>query len=356
MTTQRIPFLDYLRVLACLMVILVHACEFYFINGTQIGIRSLSDGFWVSLIDSAFRCSVPLFVMISAWLLVPVRIPSADFFRRRLSRVLVPFALWSVLYAVLPLLWGGSPGDTRTALRHLALNFNDASGHLWFVYMLIGLYLAMPVLSPWLEKAGRRAERWFLILWFLSGFFPYLRDAWGDVYGECYWNEYHTLWYFSGFIGYVVLAHYLRNHVKASSKKQALLGAALYLAGYAFTATFWYGRITTAETLQQLELSWRFCTPNVILETAGAFLLVQSIYNRRRETAPLIREISVLSYGIYLMHIFVLNAMHSLLAPLFSGEYATPLTILSSGIATFAACCVVAKVLSWLPGSKYIIG
>lgn len=356
MTTQRIPFLDYLRVVACLMVILVHACEFYFIDDMRIGIRSLSDGFWVSLIDSAFRCSVPLFVMISAWLLVPVQGNTADFFRRRLTRVLVPFALWSVLYAVLPLLWGGELGDARAALRHLALNFNDASGHLWFVYMLIGLYLIMPVLSPWLQRAGRGAQRWFLGLWFLSSFFPYLRDAWGDVYGECYWNEYHTLWYFSGFIGYVVLAHYLRSHVKMPARRQALLGAVLYLAGYAFTATFWYGRIGTAQTLQQLELSWRFCTPNVILETAGAFLLVQALFRRRQQTGPIVREISVLSYGIYLMHIFVLNAMHAMLAPLFCGPYATPLTIVTTGLSTFLICCLLAKALSWLPGSKYIIG
>ena len=310
----------------------------------------------MSLIDSAFRCSVPLFVMISAWLLVPVQSSPRDFFRRRLTRVLIPFVIWSVLYAVLPLLWGGELSDTRAALHHLALNFNDASGHLWFVYMLIGLYLVMPVLSPWLEKAGRRGERWFLAAWFLSSFFPYLRDVWGDVYGECYWNEYHTLWYFSGFIGYVVLAHYVRNHVQMAAKQQALLGIMLYLIGYAFTATFWYGRIGTAETLQQLELSWRFCTPNVILMTTGAFLLVQSIYKRRSETGRLVREISVLSYGIYLMHIFVLNAMHSLLAPLFTGVYATPLTILSSGLGTFLVCCLLAKVISWLPGSKYIIG
>lgn len=57
----RIIFLDYLRVIACLMVIMVHSCEFFFINGSAIGMRSVSDGFWVSVIDSALRSSVPLF-------------------------------------------------------------------------------------------------------------------------------------------------------------------------------------------------------------------------------------------------------------------------------------------------------
>ena len=54
---ERIVFLDYLRVIACFMVIMVHSCEFFFIDGDSIGIRSVSDGFWVSVIDSAFFCS-----------------------------------------------------------------------------------------------------------------------------------------------------------------------------------------------------------------------------------------------------------------------------------------------------------
>lgn len=41
----RIVFLDYLRVMACFMVIMVHSCEFFFIDGSEIGIRSMSDGF-----------------------------------------------------------------------------------------------------------------------------------------------------------------------------------------------------------------------------------------------------------------------------------------------------------------------
>lgn len=55
---KRIVFLDYMRVIACFMVIMVHSCEFFFIDGANIGIRTPGDGFWVSVIDSAFRCSV----------------------------------------------------------------------------------------------------------------------------------------------------------------------------------------------------------------------------------------------------------------------------------------------------------
>lgn len=349
---RRITFLDYMRVIACFMVIMVHSCEFFFIDGSNIGIRSLGDGFWVSVFDSAFRCSVPLFVLISAYLLVPVRGAIRSFFTKRLTRVVIPFIIWSLLYATLPYLWGGmSKNDVIDSILHLAYNFNDASGHMWFVYMLIGLYLFMPVISPWLQKTGKKGLQLFLLLWIVSSFFPYIRNFVGDVYGECYWNEYNMLWYFSGFLGYVVLAFYIRHHLDWSDKKKIYLGIAAYIVGYVITGYIWYNRIETSVTLQQLELSWRFCTPNVILESFGAFILIETIFRTSKDNR-IIYEISNLSYGIYLMHIFILGAVYSL----FEGWFSTPVTIIVVGITTFLVCCLLTKLLSYLPFHKYIIG
>ena len=60
-------------------------------------------------------------------------------------------------------------------LLHPIWNFNDDSGHLWYIYMLIGLYLFMPVLSPWLKQTGKKAELAFLAVWFVSSFLAYLK-------------------------------------------------------------------------------------------------------------------------------------------------------------------------------------
>lgn len=335
------------------MVIMVHSCEFFFIDGNNIGIRNMDDGLWVSVIDSAFRCSVPLFVMISSYLLVPIQGDTVSFFKRRMVRVVIPFIIWSILYATLPYIWGGMDGsDIVDSLGHLAYNFNDASGHMWFVYMLIGLYLFMPIISPWLEKVDTKFELWFLILWFISSFFPYIRTAVGDVYGESYWNEYNMLWYFSGFLGYLVLAHYIRHHLQWNKTKMITIGTALYMIGYIITATIWYNRIPTAVTLQQLELSWRFCTPNVIMMSFGAFIVIQAIFSSRNTENKFVKEISNLSYGIYLMHIFILGAVYSLL----DGLYPTHVTIVFVGLLTFISCCLISKSLSYLPLNKYIIG
>ena len=215
--TTRIVFLDYLRVLACLMVIATHCCEPFYIGADGIWqCASESDRIWVSLIDSAMRGAVPLFIMTSSYLLLPLKDDNTTFFKRRFVRVFVPFAVWSCIYAFWPVLMGQiAASELPMRLLHPIWNFNDDSGHLWYIYMLIGLYLFMPVLSPWLKQTSQKAELAFLTVWFVSSLFPYLKEIGaGDLFGECYWNEFHSFWYFSGFIGYLVLAHYIRHHLR----------------------------------------------------------------------------------------------------------------------------------------------
>jgi Uncharacterized protein conserved in bacteria len=258
-----------------------------------------------------------------------------------------------VLYATLPYCWGEiALSDVKANLIHLLYNFNGASGHLWFIYMLIGLYLFMPVISPWLKGVSRKGERLFLLVWIVTTFWHYAKLVVGDVYGECYWNEFHMFWYFSGFLGYLVLAHYIRTYIDWSLKKSLLIGGTLFLLGYIFTATVYYHQTFAAHQLKELELSWRFCNFNVVMMTFGAFVMMKKINYTGRWLYSMIRELSRLSYGIYLMHIFILGFSYRLIG----GFFSTPVTILLVGTSTFLCCCVLAKLLSYLPGSKYVVG
>ena len=349
---NRIVFLDYLRVIACFMVILVHACEFYYLGDNGVEFAANGDRFWVTLIDSAFRESVPLFVMASSFLLLPLTCGSGTFFRRRFSRVFVPFVIWSVLYAVLPVLFGTVSGDISGRLVNLSYTFNYDAGHLWFIYMLIGVYLTMPILSPWLRQVSERGERLFLIVWFVTTFWDYLHPALGDIWGKALWNDFHALYYYSGFIGYVVMAHYIREHIDWSLRKTAAIALPLIALGYAFTAGTFYIHAGESADYAYVEQSWKFCTFNVAMMTAGCFLLMRHINYSGAWLYTPVSTISRMSYGIYLMHIFVLGFMYNWLAPLFS----TPVAIVLVGCGTFAACCIICRLLSAIPGSKWLIG
>ena len=159
---KRIAFLDYVRVFACLLVMVVHASEnFYGAAGTgemagpQSFLQNEADRFWVSLYDGFSRMSVPLFMIISAYLLVPLKEGQSmwQFYRRRFLRVGPPTILFMLLYSTLPLLWGQIDSATATRdLSRLLLNFPSLAGHLWFMYPLISLYLFIPIYPPGCAK------------------------------------------------------------------------------------------------------------------------------------------------------------------------------------------------------------
>ena len=90
--------LDLLRVIACYLVIQQHASEFYYIGegGTVV---TGDNTFWIGIITTLCRSSVPLFVMLSGFLLLPMQDKISTFFRKRFTRIIYPFIAWCVLYA-----------------------------------------------------------------------------------------------------------------------------------------------------------------------------------------------------------------------------------------------------------------
>lgn len=351
---RRIVFLDYVRVIACFMVIVVHVAECYYCTAEGVVLASDSDRLWVSLIDGLFRPAVPLFVMVSSYLLLPLPYGTSVFAKKRFIRVFIPFAVWIALYAVIPPLTeagSGTDGVWRN-IGHILYNFTDSAGHLWFIYMLIGVYCVMPVISPWLKEVSKKGEMIFLSIWFLTTFHHFAKAFLGGIWGECLWNEFHALYYFSGFIGYVVLAHFIRYQIDWSLKKSLAVGIPCILVGYAVTASWFYSTSISSTDYYMVELSWRFCTPNVALMSFGMFVIMKHLSCSSPALYGPVRKISGLSYGIYLMHIFVLSFIFGLIA----GHLSTPVSIFTVATATYFCCVAITWLLSRIPGHKYIIG
>lgn len=361
---KRIAFLDYLRVFACFLVILVHASENYYgaegstdMAGPQSYLADETNRLWVSVYDGFARMSVPLFMMISAYLLVPMKKgqTSWQFYIHRFSRILPPFLLFMILYSTLPMLWEQIDADTSLKdLSRLFLNFPTVAGHLWFMYPLISLYLFIPIISPWLEKATAREERFFIGLFLLSTCMPYLNRFCGEVWGQCFWNEYHLLWYFSGYLGYLVLGHYIRFHLQWSREKRFFIGLVLMVLGAYWTIYSFYIQAVPGiiHSTTVIEIGWAFCTINCVLLTTGAFLLFSCIQSA--EAPRLILDMSQLSYGVYLMHIFWLG----LWVTIFKHNLALPTVaaIPVISVATFISSYLTGKLISFIPGSRWLIG
>jgi surface polysaccharide O-acyltransferase-like enzyme len=366
---ERIVFLDYIRVIAPFMVMLVHAAENFYaadpsgLAGNVSMLATESNRFWVAFYDGAVsRTCVPLFMVVSAFLLVPMKpgVSMLQFYKRRFTRILPPMFAFMLLYTFLPLLWGGMTWEQSMAdLKLLPFNFPSMAGHLWFMYPLISLYLIIPIVSPWLEKASAKDELVFIGIFAFTTLIPWIhRYVYDEVWGECFWNGFHAFWYCSGYLGYLVLAHYIHYHLNWSRSKRLKVGTAAFIIGSAFTGwSFWLKGIPGKMIdTPMLEWAWEFCTPNVLLATFGAFLLFTCI--KQKKAPQIITTISKLSFGIYLMHLFFLGPIAQWFV---NGNVAEPriavyLAIPCIAVLTYICCVVTSKLISYIPGSKYIIG
>lgn len=149
-----------------------------------------------------------------------------------------------------------------------------------------------------LNKATAKEERFFIGLFLLSTCMPYLNRCFGEVWGQCFWNEYHILWYFSGYLGYLVLAHYIHVHLTWNRSKRLVIGIASMVVGALLTIYSFYVQAIPGVTLvtPEIEIGWAFCTINCVLLTAGTFLAFTCIGNSK--SPRLITEMSKLSYGM----------------------------------------------------------
>ena len=95
MQIKREVWVDWMRVMACLMVMTVHSTEPFYLGGEGARILTANDAKWVSFFDTFVRACVPLFVVASSYLQFPLHYSTGEFLLRRVVRVVIPFIVWS---------------------------------------------------------------------------------------------------------------------------------------------------------------------------------------------------------------------------------------------------------------------
>jgi len=361
MPREHIAWVDLLRVMACFLVVVAHCCDPFVGQLDNNHYEFLSGAF----IGSLARPCVPLFVMMSGVLLLPINMDMGTFYKKRAKRLIAPFVFWSLVLPILYYLYVNSGiqiinpnivaedhtlGATLIKLYTFLFNFNYDTTVLWYVYMLIGLYLFMPILSAWLKQAPKKDIQWFLRIWIVSMCLPYIEMLaplvgynGNGLLGVCDWNAYGMLYYFSGFLGYLVLAYYLVHHpLNWSWSKTLSVAIPLFIIGYAVTSG---GFILTQKyypgDFPRLEVVWYFSGINVFLMTFAAFIAMQKV---NIKTSPLLSKVAALTFGIYLCHFIFVQLGYDLIYP--NIPVAPYLKILLIAIFSFAVSLLIIWLMS----------
>lgn len=368
-----IVWLDVLRLIAILLVIAVHCTDPF--NASPESRADPEFNFWGSVYGSALRACVPLFVMMTGFLLLPVKQTMPAFYRKRIPRVFFPFLIWSVLFDLAPWFiqavggsaelvtrffpWEPNPsaslGDALQTIAMIPLTFTVYATPMWYIYALIGLYLYLPIFSAWVERASRREKRFFLLLWFVSLFIPYLTEFVSRYhFGTCSWNAFGTFYYFAGFNGYLLLGHYLGKGNNWSLGKTLSVAVPLFLVGY-FITLVGFRHMTSDPNVSEegMELFFTYCSPNVALMAIAVFLLVQKVNVTSLSIRRALANLTRCGFGLYCVHYFFVGPSY-----MFAQWLGTPVPFLVpvSMLFTFVCAWAFALGISKLPGSKYIIG
>lgn len=316
--TGHIVFLDFLRVVAVFMVVMLHVAG----RGMKMSGVAGTCGFsWD--ISNAFvclcSCAVSCLVMISGALFLGREIPVKRLLSKYILRMVRVFVLWSFFYAVCELFYSLS--------HHLPLSIADfvcfcleGHYHLWFLFMISGLYLVV----PFLRKIAVDSSLCHLFL--LCGFvfavlvpeiiavLKLVWPQWGCVCASLV--EKTHLYFFLGYPVYFMWGYWLSR--KAISGKNVWICAVLGILGVAIT--FWltsFATITTFGTKYAGEYDRRFYEASnvtVFLPASGLFVVCKYCLEKANEKGKLAQVLaswSRHSFGVYLIHAFVLHQFES---------------------------------------------
>jgi surface polysaccharide O-acyltransferase-like enzyme len=279
-------WVDLIRVLAAFLVVLAHVR--YSGNGGGLAII-----FYYILT----RVAVPLFFIVSGFLLLSKNESYVDFFRKRALKVFIPFLIWSIIY----LLWQGE-GLDQPFVEILKTYFvkilrGPRESHLWFFYELFGLYLFTPILRIYVARATNTDLFYFCGIWFLLTPLVNLMEEFTPI-GVGF--EYYFL---NGYIGYFVFGH-LAGRIRFSIL-QRWMALGLFLLQLVLTIIAIYLCGIYEINTQYFE---DYLSVNVVLMSCSLFVVLMHLQvpdGLYRAMLPLSRA----SFGIYLAHVLVMSWM-----------------------------------------------
>ena len=335
-------YADGIRIVAVLAVVGVHASGMAVVRYAALP----AVQWWIAnVIDSACRWAVPVFVMLSgALLLDPARHTSwAEFYGKRLRRIGVPLVVWTAFYLAWAFAFLGEPVTPDWVAEKLyhGLTYN----HLYFLFLILGLYAVTPLLRIAIGARGGSAEWTIAAVTLGLAAFGVLQDRIPS----------NALTLFVPYIGYYVVGHVLA--ARPISRRATAFATAAFAVATGVIAT------GTASRLARWGIDdWRalglydYLGPAVMIQSIAAFAVLRAVFSREgRGPIPRVtKQLSVAVFGIYLVHRVPLDVLHRYLASLLVTRAFEVITL--EVVFAYAVSAVVVLAMLRVPLLRHTVG
>jgi len=309
---ERVGWIDLIRITSAFLVVVVHVGKGEY---WKVHPGTIPDSFWLfsNFVDVFGRCAVPLFLMVSGYLILRKPNSLKQGYFKRLLKIGIPLLAWSIIYLVCARLTGidrmDNPINLYNGIRRILTG--TVASHLWFLYAILSLYIAAPILHSYLKSASRENKIYFLLLWGCACFlWPILSDILKMSFGIDRVN--FDFYLINESLGLFVAGYFL-GHQTFSSRTCILCLVSLVVLALAVT---WIGfKVPSSiceDSLAMRGSNFRHAlTLYLRIPLALLFFVVlkyfgSTAFYRQSTLSAGISRLAAFTFGIYLVHVLVL--------------------------------------------------
>lgn len=343
---KRIINYDFLRIFATVAVVLIHCSASELKNWSPFELR------WqiCSLLDSISRWCVPVFVMISGALFLRGEHTIEKLLKKNVLRIVTAFAFWSTVFALYRFLL------KKISLKQTVGEIIVGHYHLWFLFMIAGLYLAVPLLKKITES--EKLTKYFLVLSLIFAFIIPMGTNFLSLFSESLAGtvtkitDNINLRIACGYTGYFVLGYFL-SKAELSLRQRKLIYTASALG---FAATVILASAFSCLKNTTVNVFYDYFSISVLLEAIGVFTFFRYKKfspNKKREKTVL--ALSKYSFGVYLVHPLILETYERIITQKIPSLNSL-VFILLMFVITLTVSFVISAVINRIPVlKKYIV-
>lgn len=339
---------DLIRVLSGFGVVLIHVTDPFLTYPPYLGMGGLS---WllINITNTAFRMSVPLFIMLSGYLLLNTEkeMNFNTFYKKRFLRVVIPFVFWVVFYFLWQHFFLQNPMDPLTILQKLLFIDMD---HLYFLFIIVELYFVTPLLYTFLKNTRNTSH---LVLFISSSIFTLGLYIINNVFpDDSVKTQENILTIFMPFISYYVAGYFLpKFKVFAKYSYYSFLG---------FMGLLLFSAFASEGIVNSFLRSYG--SLNIMLMSFLTFVVIINIDDKKKllknkTTIKFVKNIAATIFGVYLVHMIVIDLVDKYLH-LSVRDFQSPMwnVALLKTLLVFAICYAVVKIGQRIPYVRAIFG
>jgi len=293
---KRIFYYDALRALAIIGIVFCHTAVYFMpfsLNNVNL--------YGVAFLDCLRDFSIPIFVMLSGTLLLNRHESFKLFFKKRLSRLLIPFVFWVLIYFIY------SDSYTSSNFFNIFLGTTGTLGvTFWFVWMIIVMYFGIFIINKIVSHTDKPIIPILTAISLI--YFAVIHIGLVDPFSS-------RLLYFSSFITYIIIGYFIAHndfvgerigvkYMVSLSFVASLMLYFYYVFGFVVPNSFDAGRFVYID----------YFSPLLLIISANIFVFFKylsktSLMEKIESglTGKGLKVISRYSFGIYLVHYLIID-------------------------------------------------